>query len=89
MRGNFFMDSIKDFYFQLTVSGILTDWIFRALCSFVFDEKHVFQISNCILSDLFYLCYRNAEIYIQSAPNNSNETYISMALGRAGRFGQS
>ena len=55
VRGNFFMDSIKDFYFQLTVSGILTDWIFRALSSFVFDEKHVFQISNCILSDLFYL----------------------------------
>ena len=61
--GNFFMDSIKDFYFQLTLSGILTDWIFRALSSFVFDEKHVFHISNCILSDLFYLCYRNAEIY--------------------------
>ena len=53
VHGNFFMDSIKDFYFQLTLSGILTDWIFRALRSFVFDEKHVFQISNCILSDIF------------------------------------
>ena len=29
------------------------------------------------------------EIYIQSAPNNSNETYTFMGLGRAGRFGQS
>ena len=31
----------------------------------------------------------NPEIYIQSAPNNSNETYTPMGLGRAGRFGQS
>ena len=29
-----------------------------------------------------------SEIYIQSAPNNSNETYTFMCLGRAGRFGQ-
>ena len=29
------------------------------------------------------------EIYIQSAPNNSNEAYTFMGLGRAGRFGQS
>ena len=28
------------------------------------------------------------EIYIKSAPNNSNETYTFMCLGRAGRFGQ-
>ena len=28
------------------------------------------------------------EIYIQSAPNNSNETYTFMCLGEAGRFGQ-
>ena len=28
------------------------------------------------------------EIYIQSAPNNSNETYTFMCLGRAGHFGQ-
>ena len=28
------------------------------------------------------------EIYIWSAPNNSNETYTFMCLGRAGRFGQ-
>ena len=28
------------------------------------------------------------EIYIQSAPNNSNETHTFMCLGRAGRFGQ-
>ena len=28
------------------------------------------------------------EIYIQSAPNNLNETYTFMCLGRAGRFGQ-
>ena len=28
------------------------------------------------------------EIYIQSALNNSNETYIFICLGRAGRFGQ-
>ena len=40
----FFMVSIKYFYFQLTLYGILTDWIFRALSSFVFDEKSVFQI---------------------------------------------
>ena len=30
-----------------------------------------------------------AEIYTQSAPNNSNDTYTFMGLGRAGRFGQS
>ena len=30
-----------------------------------------------------------SEIYIQSPPNNSNETYTFMGLGRAGRFGQS
>ena len=30
-----------------------------------------------------------SEIYIQSTPNNSNETYTFMGLGRAGRFGQS
>ena len=29
-----------------------------------------------------------AEIYIQSAPNNSNEIHTFMCLGRAGRFGQ-
>ena len=29
------------------------------------------------------------EIYIQSAPNNSNESYAFMGLGRVGRFGQS
>ena len=29
-----------------------------------------------------------AEIYIQSAPNNSNETHSFMCLGRAGHFGQ-
>ena len=29
------------------------------------------------------------EIYIQSAPNNSNETYTFMGLGRGGHFGQS
>ena len=29
-----------------------------------------------------------AEIYIQSAPNNSNEIYTFMCLGRAGRIGQ-
>ena len=28
------------------------------------------------------------EIYIQSAPNNSNETYTLMCLGRTGHFGQ-
>ena len=28
------------------------------------------------------------EIYIQSAPNSSNETYSHMCLGRTGRFGQ-
>ena len=27
------------------------------------------------------------EIYIQSAPNNSNETYTSVCLGRPGRYG--
>ena len=31
---------------------------------------------------------RQTEIYIQSAPNNSNETYTFMGLGRAGRFGR-
>ena len=28
------------------------------------------------------------EIYIQSAPNNSNETHTFMCPGRAGHFGQ-
>ena len=28
------------------------------------------------------------EIYIYGAPNNSNETYTFMCLGRGGRFGQ-
>ena len=28
------------------------------------------------------------EIYIQSAPNNSNETHSFICLGRAGNFGQ-
>ena len=27
------------------------------------------------------------EIYIESAPNNSNETYTFMCWGRVGRFG--
>ena len=31
----------------------------------------------------------DSEIYRQSAPNNSNETYTFMGLGRVGRFGQS
>ena len=35
--------------------------------------------------DLFAL---KTEIYIQSAPNNSNETHTLMCLGRTGRFGQ-
>ena len=30
---------------------------------------------------------KEPEIYIQSAPNNSNETYTFMCLDRAGRFG--
>ena len=29
-----------------------------------------------------------SEIYTESAPNNSNETYIFMCLGRASHFGQ-
>ena len=29
-----------------------------------------------------------SEIYIQSAPNNSNKTYTFKGLGRAGRFQQ-
>ena len=30
----------------------------------------------------------SAEIYIQSAPNNSNESYTFIGLGRGGRFGR-
>ena len=30
----------------------------------------------------------DSEIYILSAPNNSNETHTFMCLGRAGRLGQ-
>ena len=30
----------------------------------------------------------SSEVYIQSAPKNSNETYIFMCLGRVGRLGQ-
>ena len=37
------------------------------------------------IKDSFIL---SAKIYIQSAPNKSNETYTFMCLGRAGRFGQ-
>ena len=40
-------------------------------------------IVACPLSD------SKPEIYIQSAPNNSNESYISIGLGRGGSFGQS
>ena len=43
-------------------------------------SKHGKTSENLILSP---------EIYIQSAPNNSNENYTFMGLGRAGRFGQS
>ena len=35
------------------------------------------------------ICNQEPEIYIQSTPNNSNETYTFMGLGRGGRFGQS
>ena len=39
-------------------------------------------------SDLNNVIWNQAEIYIQSAPNNSNESHTFMCLGRAGRFGQ-
>ena len=39
-------------------------------------------------SDLNNVIWNQAEIYIQSAPNNSNETHTFMCLGRAGCFGQ-
>ena len=35
------------------------------------------------------LVYLDPEIYIQSASNNSNETFTLMCLGRTGHFGQS
>ena len=31
---------------------------------------------------------KKTEVYIESAPNNSNETYTCMYLGREGWFGQ-
>ena len=39
-------------------------------------------------SDLNNVIWNQAEIYIQSAPNNSNETHTFMCLGRASHFGQ-
>ena len=44
-------------------------------------RDHPFKTSACSRGG-------GAEIYIQSAPNNSNETYTLMCLGRTGRFGQ-
>ena len=49
----------------------------------------VFSMSILILEFLMACFSKNhAEIYRQSAPNNSNETDTFMGLGRAGRFGQ-
>ena len=53
--------------------------------------------SSCVVSHCFgplmdktikFFFIHVTEIYIQSAPNNSNETYTFMCLGRPGRFGQ-
>ena len=40
------------------------------------------------LSSTNYLTTPESEIYIKSAPNNSNETPTFTCLGRAGCFGQ-
>ena len=39
----------------------------------------------CFMLEIFH---KESEIYIQSAPNNSNESYSFMCLGRVGHFGQ-
>ena len=39
----------------------------------------------CFILEIFH---KESEIYIQSAPNNSNESYSFMCLGRVGHFGQ-
>ena len=41
-----------------------------------------------IVWNIFLLLWAQPEIYIQSAPNNSNETNTFMCLARASRFGQ-
>ena len=48
------------------------------------DGKDLCLVSNIINKE----AYRKPEIYIQSALNNSNETYTFMCLCRAGHFGQ-
>ena len=47
------------------------------------------SILNLKRLGLYTLVENKSEIYRQSAPNNSNETYTFMGLGRAGHFGQS
>ena len=49
---------------------------------------HLFQspVNVTIDGDIIYI-ETHARV-LQSAPNNSNETYTFMCLGRAGRFGQ-
>ena len=62
-------------------------------------DIEAFQLPGSFSPSIIFLTYFSqlfvdfstylSEIYIQSAPNNSNATHTFMCLGRAGRYGQS
>ena len=57
------------------------------VCLFLGESK-VCQSDYSFIRPLQLGLVEDAEIYIKSAPNNSNGTYTFMCLGRAGHFGQ-
>ena len=56
-------------------------------CSSFLSKYSNLCIFSSLVRSVFHFLSK-LEIYIQSAPNNSNETYTFMCLGRAGCFGQ-
>ena len=56
-------------------------------CSSFLSKYSNLCIFSSLVRSVFHFLSK-LEIYIQSAPNNSNETYTFMCLGRTGRFGQ-
>ena len=67
--------------FFLNLSGNFREEALRDLPVLGVEQ---FEKSSSLIVRLIHI----PEIYIQSAPNNSNETCTFMCLGRAGRFGQ-
>ena len=67
-------------YHNINLQTVCNSWNSNTAFCYAYFKQEIRNVSP------FFTVY--PEIYIQSAPNNSNETHTFMCLGRAGRFGQ-